>query len=251
MIKMQTAELEANKKMAEGAIDKVYNQSKEYSDMGSERNYAAEEVEKGKKAYNEIKSLKVEDLAKYKKTSRNPWGDYTYYDLGEAGAINDGDTEELQAQLDKLKNGLKRQVEKNQNSIKSIDNRMATLKNNLEKYGVKDPGNEQAIESARRNLSGAAQNFDKQIADIKNMRSVYEEEARKAIEAAKSAGQTVGAAVKENVYNVTEYWKDTAGNEHRSMYDFEEVRKMEEAKRADGMKKSFIILLPKKLRLRG
>jgi prefoldin subunit 5 len=219
--------------------------------MGLDRNYVAEEVEKGKKAYNEIKNLKVEDLTKYKKTSRNPWGDYTYYDFGDAGAINGEDDEELQEELDKLKNDLKKKIEKRQNAIKSIDNRMATLKNNLEKYGIKDPGNEQSIETARRNLSNAVQNFDKQIADIKNMRSVYEEEARKAIEAARTAGQTVGVAVKENVYNVTEEWTDTAGNKHRSMYDFEEVRNREEAKRAEGMKKSFIILLPKKLRLRG
>jgi hypothetical protein len=217
VIKEKTADLIQKKKIASAASDKIFT-------MAGERKDIAEDIETGQ---SEVKTYKRRLDTFAAKTDKQlkieTYGNRFYYEEDEDMYIG-GSIKEIR---EKYAEGMKELIAGAQKSIQRNKSRMTVIDNTLKRYGVTDPGNENAVERVRKDYINEAMQYESQIDRIAANRNRYIREAAEQIKKEAKPGQSVDTAVLQNTKTVSE-----------NLYSMDVVKAREEAKAKKNMKKS-------------
>jgi hypothetical protein len=240
-IKEKTAEFEMKKQLAQTAGDKIFAWSGEYRDYITENSGYQEEIERYRKAQAEFSAISDEEIIKeYDLDFSDKYGSgkpsVDGFNDGVAGYVSGAGMKEIR------KNYAVEIKEMTANAKKTMDRnkgKMATIANSMSRYGIENPANMAEAERVQKRYSEEALTCEKQIAEIEKNRDTYIKQAAEDIKKSAKAGVSVSEAMARNSADVM-----------NNLYSFDVVKEREEARKNGGtVKKSFALLLRKKIRV--
>jgi predicted RNase H-like nuclease (RuvC/YqgF family) len=234
-IKDKTADLRQREKIAEATSNKIFKMTDERKDLSSEVEDYQKEIEKVKEALAEFNAKTDESIIKEYDIDFSTSYGRTIYD--KYAQVRGDNIQEIRENYGKA---IKESIAYNQKAIQRIKGKMETIDITMRRYGIDDAENRVTVERIRKRYSEEALSYTEQIRAIEDNREEYiKEEARKIKEETKP-GISVDEAVEQNTAQVS-----------NNLYSMEKVKERIKAEKEKGMKKSLVLLFPKKIKIRA
>jgi hypothetical protein len=233
-IKEKTADLKQKQKIAEATSDKIFKMSGDYKNFASDVSDYQKDIDKMRKALAEFNGKKDDDIIKEYdldfesgySSSQSIYDDYV--------GIRGKNIKEIRQNYN---NAIKDQIADAQKTVQRNKGKMATIDNTLKRYGIDDSGNMATVERIRKRYSDEALGYKAQIESIEGNRDQFIADAAAKIKQESRPGVSVDEAVGEISSFVT-----------NNLYSMKVVKEREEKKKQAGtVKKSFALLLPKRI----
>jgi hypothetical protein len=235
-IKEKTADLRQREKIAEATSDKIFKMSGERKNLVSETEDYQKDIEKLKKVITDFNGKTDNEIIKEYEldfTSGYSYGQSIYDDYV---GVRGKNIKELRTNYN---NAIKDQVSNAQKTIQRNKGKTATIDNTLERYGIDDAGNMATVERVRKRFSKEAMGYKAQITAVEDNRDRYIREASEKIKTESKPGVSIDEAV-DTIFELVS----------NDLYSMEVVKKRVKAEReklAGMVKKSFALLLKKRI----
>jgi hypothetical protein len=254
-IKVETAEMNQKRKIAAATSDKIYKMASEHKTLANEISGYQKDMSKMRQTLADFNAKTDTQLQNENENLdyaiKNKFNILSIYD--DFVSVRGKNLKELRQNY--VKN-IKDQILDAQKTMQRNKGKMETIENTFKHYGIDDVSNSVTIERVRKRYSEQASQLEAQVAAIEHSRDAYIKQAAEQIKAKAKPGQSVEEAIAEGVNNVAGYHLDADRNKTPHLYSMDIVKEREAKRKAaqfGEMKKSFVLLLPKRIhmRLRG
>jgi len=236
-IREKTAELVQKQKIAEATSDKIFKMSGERAELIEAISDNEKDIVKMRDAISAFnKKTDAQIIEEFELDFNSSYSRSIYDDFGAANGKN---IKELRENYIKA---VKENISNSQRALNRSKGRIETIDNTLQRYDIDKPGNDAIVERARKRYSNEAMLYKTEIAAIEKNREKYIKDAEKQIKAEARPGMPTGEAVDMTIRAVT-----------GDMYSMQVVKdrvKAAQETATEGVKKSVVLLLPKKIKVR-